>query len=521
MAAFLLALPLGCTAQSLVDVGAERGILDYHMAPPMGAGLAAADIDNDLDIDLFVPNAEDTADQLYLNDGSGTFSNTASAAGLNTQQRARAALWFDMDGDRDLDLVKAGDCFGEWGLGTGDVVCRPGRAMLRLYRQESNGVFVNVTTGSGLEQDSGILENAHHRGGLAAGDLDQDGDLDLYSAFWRGPSRLYFNDGTGHFTDVTVAAGVHRPGTAQWQPVILDVDGDGRQDIFVAVDFTANFLFMNQGNGQFEDHAAAAGVNQDWNDMGVAVGDADNDGDFDLYVTQVHGANPEERNLLLRNDSVPGTPLFVEHSQTAGVADTSWGWGATFADMDLDGDLDLLATNGFDSVEGAQYPTDPSRAFRNDGDGTYTDVSAAWGFNDTLWGSGLIAFDFDRDGRLDLLQATKVHPNPGPLRLLRNTATPAANFLRVVPRSMGPNSQAIGARVSVRIGSQWQHRLITAGLSFLSQEPAEAHFGLAGATRVDELRVVWPDHQETVQRAIPANRSVLVWDDQTMVADFE
>lgn len=520
-ATVLLCLPVAGKTQALLEVGAERGIGAYHMAPPMGAGLAASDVDNDQDIDLFVPNDQGTPDQLYLNNGAGYFIDGANAAGLDTTLRARAALWIDIDGDRDLDLVKAGDCFGEWGLGTGEVICRPGRALLRLYRQDPGGAFVDVTSGSGLEQDSGTVENAHHRGGLAAGDLDNDGDLDLYSAFWYGPSRLYFNDGSGHFTDVTVSAGVHRPGTAQWQPVIVDVDGDGRQDIFVAVDFTANFLFMNQGNGQFQDQAVTAGVNQTWNDMGVAVGDADNDGDFDLYVTQVFGASPGEQNLLLRNDSVPGTPQFVERSQAAGVADTSWGWGATFADIDLDGDLDLLATNGFGDVEGAQYPTDPSRAFRNEGDGTFTDVSTTWGFNDTFWGSGLITFDLDRDGRLDIAQTTKVHPTPGPLRLLHNTATSAGSFLQVVPRSMGPNSQAIGARVSVRIGGQWQHRLITAGLSFLSQEPAEAHFGLAGAARVDELRIVWPDNRVTEWRDLSANRKIVVWDDQLMLGDFE
>lgn len=517
----LLLTATACIGQSLTEVGASRGIGLYRMAPPMGAGLAASDYDSDGDVDLFVPNAEDTADQLYVNAGTGHFADLAAPAGLASTMRARSALWMDIDGDRDLDLVVAGDCFGEWALEPGSVTCRPGRALLRLYRQDAAGQFVDVTTGSGLEQDSSLTENGHHRGGLAAGDLDGDGDLDLYAAYWYGPSRLYFNDGTGHFDDVTVAAGVHRPGTAQWQPVIFDVDGDGLQDIFVAVDFTENYLYINQGNGQFVERAADAGVNQTWNDMGVAVGDEDNDGDFDLYVTQVYGHSPGERNLLLRNDSTPGHPAFTERSLAAGVADTSWGWGTTFVDIDLDGDLDLLATNGFGSNEGAQYPTDPSRAFRNDGNGSYSDVSTAWGFNDTLWGSGLIAFDADRDGRPDLAQTTKVHPAPGPLRLLLNGTQVAANALRIVPRSIGANSQAIGARVSIRVGNQWQHRLISAGLSFLSQEPAEAHFGLGSATRIDEVRINWPDGRTSTRMSVPANRTLQLLDDQLQVGDFE
>lgn len=507
-------------AATLTEVGAQRGVLPYAMARVMGGGLAASDVDQDGDVDFFVPNAEDVADQFYLNQGQGQFLEIAATSGLNDVRRSRSALWIDIDNDHDLDLVVAGDCFGEWAVEPGSVPCRANRPMVRLYRQEPDLRFVDATAGSGLAQDSGLFENGHHRAGLAAGDLDADGDIDLYTAHWYGPSKLYFNNGLGQFTDVSVAAGVHRPNTAQWQPIIFDVDGDGRQDIFVAVDFTENFLFMNQGNGSFAEMALQAGVAQTWNDMGVAVGDYDNDGDFDLYITHVHEQAPGERNVLLRNDSTPGQPAFTDVTLAAGVADTSWGWGTTFVDADLDGDLDIFATNGFSASDGPQYLTDPSKAFRNDG-GAFVDVSDAWGFNDTLWGSSLISLDLEGDGRPDLLQTTKIHPAPGPLRMLSNNLAVSGGSLRVVPRQRLGNTQAIGAIVSIRSGSQQQHRLLTAGISFLGQEPAEAHFGLGAQQRVDEIRIRWPNGGETIRRSVLAGSQIRIHDDELHYADFE
>lgn len=203
-------------AITLQDIGAQRGIGSYAMAQPMGGGVAAADFDGDGDVDLFVPNEKLIPDQLYVNLGNGFFEERAAALGLASMLRSRTALWLDVDGDGDLDLVVAGDCQGN-SQGTGNPQCDPGFAMMRLYRQQS-GVFVDATLGSGLEQDSGTMEDGHHRGGMAAGDIDGDGDLDLYVATWNGRSRLFVNNGRAihryhrqcgcrSSADLTVAAG--------------------------------------------------------------------------------------------------------------------------------------------------------------------------------------------------------------------------------------------------------------------------------------------------------------------------
>ncbi len=503
-----------------IDDGANRGIGAYEQAQPMGSGVAASDFDQDGDVDLFVPTVEGQPNQLYVNNGQGHFAESAASHGLADTARARAALWFDMDGDRDLDLLVGSDCFGEWVLEPGLTVCRADRPMQKLYRQEQ-GQFVDVTATSGLGQDSGGFRNDEHRGGYAAADVDGDGDLDLYAAIWFGQSTFYLNQGNGTFVDATMSAGMQTPTQlAQWQPVFADFNRDGAQDLFIAVDFAENLLFINDGDGAFVDHADAAGVATIWNEMGVALGDYDNDGDPDVYSTNVWERSPGEHNVLFRNDSAGGVAAFGNPAMELGVGNTSWGWGTTFFDADLDGDLDLAATNGFGSSDGPQYTTDRSCFFRNDGN-VFVEMAAAVGLDDNFWGSSLIAADLDTDGRPDLVQTTKVHPTPGPLRLMMNQGIGDEGWLRIQPKMLSGNTQAIGAEVSVRTGSSWQTRFIHAGISFLGQEPAEALFGLGDSDRVDELVIRWPNGSISQRLGTPANSRLELWDDQMMEGGFE
>ncbi|NNF41641.1 MAG: CRTAC1 family protein [Phycisphaerales bacterium] len=459
------------------DLGAKRGLTPYAMATGMGAGLAAADFDDDGDVDVFVPTGDGTPDQLYRNRGDGTFEEVAATLGVDATTPHRAALWLDLDPDGRLDLVVVGgDCFS---------ACGPDVPALTVYRQTADGGFVDVTVASGLGLDG--ITDFNHVAGLAAGDLNGDDAVDLVLTLWFGPASLFLNNGDGTFVDASAGSGI-AASDHHWQPIIHDFDGDGWADIFMAVDFFANNLYLNQRDGTFVDVAAAAGLDNTMNDMGVTLGDCDNDGDFDLYITNIYDfVGQGEHNVLFRNDSVGAALSFTNVAIAAGVDEGGWGWGTTFLDADNDGDLDLAATNGFNDH------VDPSRFFLNENETPirFTDASAAAGFDDEEWGSGLIAFDLERDGDLDMMQVCNLG---GPVRLLVNDAaeTVGGHWLLVRPRMDGRNPRALGAVVRVKVGDVVRTRAITAGTSFLCQEPAEAHFGVGDAAIIDEVRVDWP-----------------------------
>jgi hypothetical protein len=484
-----------------VEDGASRGIQAYSMANGMGGGVAAADFDDDGHVDLFVPTAEGVPHQLYRNLGGGVFEEIAGDAGLGSLDRGRVALWLDADDDGRLDLFVAADCFGA------PADC-PDVATLRLFLQVADAEFVDATLDAGFGTDL-VETTGQHRGGMCAGDVNGDGWLDLLIGLWGGEARLFLNDGDGDgsFTDVSATCGLGGVTAGHWQPVMYDADGDGVLDIFSAVDFVSNHLWINQGAGTFLDAAGTAGVDHAWNDMGVAPGDYDNDGDLDLFVSEIFDL--DRHHVLYRNDSVGSTLAYVDVAPTAGVHDGDFGWGCTFLDADLDGRLDLAVTNGYFS---APWDTDPSRLFHNAGGDpvTFTDASAEAQFDDTEWGSALVAADLDRDGDLDLVQACNAG---GPLRVLENQRVGAAvdrHHLVIRPRTSGPNPRAIGAVVRVSAGGVEQMRLITAGTSCFGQEPAEAFFGLGSATSADAVTVEWPDGTVTVRHDVPADQVLTI-----------
>ncbi len=473
------------------EVSQQRGIQPFVSPWGMGSGISAVDVDEDGDIDVFVPNGEGAADQLYLNDGKGSFQEVAAQVGLNSTDVHRNGFQFDYDNDGDLDLLMQSD-------GDNSVTA------LVLMRHESNGQYTDVTQTSGVfgDQDG-------HRGGLCAGDINNDGFLDFYASEWQAMSRLYLNNRDGTFTDISASSGIlkNQPAT-QWMPMMNDYNLDGWIDIYVCVDFFENLLFINQGNNTFVDVAQSVGADIVFNDMGQTVGDFDNDGDFDIYTTNVwYGFYGN--NALLRNDSTPGNLLFTEVANQLGVGDGSWGWGTTFFDPDNDGWLDIGATNGFFN---APYDVDTTRLFWNsDGPNLkFSDVAKFAGVNDNLYGSCLIAFDLERDGDLDLMQVCV----PNVLRLLSNEPFPAtqkrSDYLVVQPRKSGDNHWAVGTVVELEANGQKQMRLITAGTSFQGQEPYEAFFGLGKAERPEVVRVKFADGRVVTLRDVAANQQIVV-----------
>ncbi|MDB4293075.1 FG-GAP-like repeat-containing protein, partial [Maribacter sp.] len=286
-----------------------------------------------------------------------------------------------------------------------------------------------------------------------------------------------------------------------------DFNNDGLVDIYLNMDFTANELWINNGNNTFEEIAASVNADNAFNEMGMTLGDYDNDGDMDVYASNI--TTDGKFNIFLKNISQGNSLGFEEVAQSLGVSENGWDWGTTFFDANNDGWVDLAATNGYIS-----FPIDRSKLWLNNNGQSFRDISNSSNFNDDLFATTLLAFDMDRDGDLDLLQTLKENENTDkPVALYDNTLDTSSeerNYLVVKPRMTGRNHFSIGATVSIKTGALTMMRVITAGTSFYGQEPAEAFFGIASNTIIDELRIQWPDNTVTILNDITANQILTV-----------
>ena len=380
---------------------------------------------------------------------------------------------------------------------------------------QGDGTFVEEAISRATAVDPGTL----HRGfSVVFGDYDRDGWLDIHVAEWEpipdpnNPtnlfgSRLLRNLGAaspGFFTDATAAAGVNLSATHAFSSSFADLDDDGWPDLVVAADFGTSKLFWNNGDGTFTNGTVAAGVGTDENGMGSTIGDYDGDGDLDWFVTSIYDVDQTcetqgcnwgyTGNRLYRND---GNRVFTDSTTTAGVREGFWGWGTAFFDYDNDGDLDLVMTNGVDFPGGTvddAFNTDPIRFWENDGNGVYTEKSALVGLTDTGNGKGLVVFDYDDDGDLDLF----IVNNAASAILYRNDGGNANDWLRVETVGTTSNLEGLGAKVTIQpvaLGPT-QVREIGVGNHFLGQSERTAHFGLGtGTVPVHKVTIVWPSGQ--------------------------
>ena len=480
------------------------------------------------------------------------FVNVAPDLKMDKVDGGRGSAWGDYDNDGDLDIVAVG-------------TYQPHV----LYRNNGNGTFTDVAAQAGI---------ADPRGGWGSlfADYDNDGYLDLYitRGGWSGAAEntLYHNNGDGTFTDVTHAAGVADPQSsfcAAW----ADYDNDGYIDLYIADgvigDGAANVLYRNNGDGTFTNTAEIAGVANTGNSLGTAWGDYDKDGYIDLHVVnfgqsnvlyrnngdgtftdvtpttgmnipvtdafvtffldvdndadldifisnsgsfqafiagQITGAAPHDadRQVLYRNN---GDGTFTDVTRESGLYHAFGAMGANFGDIDSDGYLDIYLATGAPQMGRLERDA----LFRNNGDGTFTDATFALGLGNVGKGHGVTFGDIDADGDVDIYV-----PVGGAFigdqwhNLFYQNAGVGNNWINLKLVGVKSNRDGIGAKVTLRLGDSVIYREVSGGCGFGSTNSLSLEIGLGTRTKVDRLEIVWPSGQVDTHRNLSVNRTLVI-----------
>ncbi len=521
---------------------------DKLLPETMGGAVAFLDFDNDGAQDLFFVNAQSwpsalkpklTTPALYRNDGKGHFSDVTAGSGLDVSLYGMGVAVGDFDNDGLTDIFLS--CVGT----------------SRLYHNKSGGKFEDVTARAGVggsPQDWGTA--------CSFFDYDNDGNLDLYVGQYVQWSRdidfevgyklvgigraygqpmnfggtfpyLYHNNGNGTFSNVSAVSGLQIKNPSTGLPTAktlgvapVDLDADGWIDLVVANDTVQNLVFHNQRNGTFKEIGASSGIAFDSygatrGAMGIDTGHFRNDdtigvviGNFAnemtaLYVSQANALNGQSNALQ-----------FADEAITEGIGPASrllLKFGVFFFDYDLDGHLDMLSSNGhleqeINKLQSSQQYAQPAQLFWNRGpspSGHFAVPTSNQTGSDLfrpIVGRGSAFADIDGDGDLD---AIIVQTGSKPL-LLRNDNQLGHHWVRLKLEGRSSNRSAIGARVTLRILDQTQHRQVMPTRSYLSQSELPITFGLGTNTTSHEIKIVWPGGRIQKLDSVPLDRITTV-----------
>jgi hypothetical protein len=496
------------------------GTGSFYMVETMGSGVVVFDYDGDGDEDLFFVDSgllpgceEEPRSVLYRNDG-GRFVDVTERAAITISGYGMGAVAGDVNGDRFVDLYVT--AFGS----------------NQLFLNRGDGSFIDATEAAGVGDS---LWGAS----TSLADTDADGDLDLYvtnyvdftlennpacgspvrelisychpEVFDPQPDRFFRNRGDGVFEDATVEAGFEAAVGRGLGVVFGDTDADGDQDLYVANDMNANFLFENQGDGTFIDVALLAGTalsdrGQPEAGMGVDLGDLDGDGLPEIMVTHLD----QQSNAVY---SAGEGSVFRDRRFPSMLAEASIpkvGFGVVFVDIDSDADLDIVVANGhiIHNVEewgrGTTY-RQPNQIFLNDGSGRFEEVIGV-GLDVVRASRGLATGDLDGDGDLDLVISNSNEES----EVYRNDSSAAGEWIRI-DLVGGSGGAGIGSSVTLAVDGVRRVTEVRTASSYLSQSATTLHLGMGAARRPGVLELRWPDGRRQRIHLSVASRRLTIW----------
>ena len=474
---FLFFFPTVNAQLSFEDVASQIGTAYSYGTSTWGGGVSFADFDNDGWDDLTFASEEGT-EIYFLKNNDGIF-NSISLNGISNTFKTKQVIWVDYDNDGDQDFFVTGF-----------------EGVNKFYKNDGDMNFTDISSTIGFFQTDLFTY------GVSFADMDNDGDLDAFISNRDGVADdqrnyLYRND-EGTYIDITESAGLSMSSHLSFCSIIFDYNKDGFQDIYISNDKpdNLNILYKNNGDGTFDDVSEYSGAGIGINAMTTTIGDYNNDGWFDIYIT-----NTPEGNELLRNN---GDGTFTNVAEATATTFNSVGWGAVFLDADSDGLLDLYVSSDFDGSVGSFL----SAAFYHQQNNETFIIPENIGFqNDTRISYTNAIGDIDNDGKPDIVVGNDIEPN----FLWANKTINENNWLKVKLEGVISNRDGIGNTIEINIDGQSQYRYTLAGEGYLSQNSFYEFFGLGDATQVDYIKVIWTATGETeIINNVTANQAIII-----------
>ena len=522
-------------SQVFTEVSEEAGITHAFRIDlaNFGGGVAVFDFNNDGFEDLYLPAGNEN-DQLYRNNGDGTFTNVFAGSGLEATNlihtQGAAAADIDRDGDKDLLVTTLYD------MENRDLTHN------FLFRNDGNGKFTDVS------QEYGLLNYTSNSQGATFGDINADGYPDLYvanyvtasprgvsifnqstftSSFVSANDFLFINSGGTYFIEASDIYGINHRGFG-FMGILSDWDNDQDLDIYIANDFgyvaQPNYALRNSYPvRKFEYATEELRLNYGMNAMGLARTDYNMDGWMDYYVTNINAglfiSNVEGYDFVDSGVQAGLGISLIEREDYIGIPVS---WGAIFFDYDHDGDEDLHVCNG------ALNPTvrpNHNFFFKNT-DAHFEEISESLGVDDPRIARGSAIFDYDNDGDMDIIVVNQYPREPSQTLpeartlLFRNDAS-EGNWLKIKLKGVSASPDGIGSRVEIKNGSQTMIREVDGGSSHLSQGSTILHFGLGDTDLVETITVKWLGGKIQEVNNVRANQLITIEEDQIETSGLE